>query len=188
MKSVSPTFDPVDVASFPPPFYPRPKNIQRSSVGLFTRPPTRKKNTPAPFTPRVRQVNPSGIQARHDQLSAYERNEAFDVNVVKPVIKAVTFLRNRCVMCWVHQRTEEWQLHPSDNCPYGVGTNKGDSGFSLFRSTAIRLPVGWCFFCLIHQVSLYFVLIIFYSALNTRNVWNIRILSPTVNACGEALL
>ena len=48
----------------------------------------------------------------------------------------------------------EWQNHKSDSCSRRTGTNYGDPDYCLFRSKAIRLTPGWCFFCLIHQVSL----------------------------------
>jgi len=109
---------------------------------------------PASRTPR----HPAGIQARQDQLAAVERGDDFQEKVVVPLIEAVTIFQDKCVMCWMYRKTA-WTGHTSDNCPGGVGTNRGDPEYSIFRESAFKLPPGWCYPCLIHQVTFYFIFI-----------------------------
>lgn len=95
--------------------------------------------------------HPAGIQARIDQLASKERSNDFQNKIIDPIIETVNYLRNKCVMCMI-LRKSIWDCHSSDNCPKGIGTNLGDPDYVSFRSRAFKLPNGWCFSCLLHQV------------------------------------
>lgn len=101
-----------------------------------------------------RPPHPAGIVARQHQLAAHQLVAEYDANVIKPIVRALDILCKGCVMCWMNQKNE-WRNHLSDNCTRCIGTNYGDPEFSAFRSNAIRLPVGWCYSCLVSQVSLW---------------------------------
>ena len=107
--------------------------------------------TPVSVAPRPARVHPAGIQARQHQLAAQERLQEFKTKIDQPAIKALSFLQDKCIMCRLTGQ-EDWQEHSSDNCPARTATNYGDPAFKEFRNGAFRLPGGWCFSCLIHQV------------------------------------
>jgi len=79
----------------------------------------------------------------------------------------------------------DWQQHSSDNSPECIGTHYGDPEYSTFQSTAFRLPDGWCFSCLFHQVSQIVFLANIYLSSIYRNTCNIP-LYCLVNIHGEA--
>ena len=101
-----------------------------------------------------RPAHPAGIQARHHQLAAQQRVHDFNTNIANLIIHAMNTLGSKCIMCWMYHKPD-WQGHSSDDCPKRIGTHYGDLAYRTFRSTAIRLPDGWCFSCLIHQVSVF---------------------------------
>ena len=97
-----------------------------------------------------------GIETRHRQIAEQERSKEFQTKVHEPLIQAMNFLRDKCVICLMYGKSG-WVEHSSDNCKGSVATNSEDPEFSLFRSTAIRLPKGWCYSCLLHQVRFFFI-------------------------------
>ena len=105
---------------------------------------------------------PAGIQARHHQLDAQDRESDYKTKFVNPIIEALNFLRDKCIMCCLYHRNNDWEKHASDDCPKRFGTHYGDPDYVKFRKSAIRLSEGWCYMYFIHQVfSLVFYLLIF---------------------------
>lgn len=105
---------------------------------------------PSSRTPR----HPAGIQARQDQLAAHQRNNEFETKVAGCLVVILTYLVDKCIMCLMTGKND-WEKHKSDDCTKGTGTNRGDPDFTSFRKIAIRLPVGWCYGCLLHQVRVF---------------------------------
>ena len=95
---------------------------------------------------------PAGIQARHHQLDAQDRESDYKIKFVNPILEALNFFRDKCIMCRIYHHSSDWEGHVSDDCPRRFGTHYGDPDYVKFRSSAIRLSDGWCFMCFIHQV------------------------------------
>jgi hypothetical protein len=109
-----------------------------------------------PSTPSGnRSTHSAGILARQRPLQVQNNIRNFESKVIKPVLRALNILKSKCAMCWLTDR-DDWKGHLSDNCERRIGTNFGDEQFKKFRSKAFRVPNGWCFYCLVHQVRLYF--------------------------------
>lgn len=101
---------------------------------------------------------PAGIEARQHQMAATERQSNYDRNVMEPLFEILNLFRDKCVMCFMLHK-DEWKYHESDRCRGDLGTNYNDKEYSRFRSSAIKLPSGWCYGCLIYQVCLLIFLI-----------------------------
>jgi hypothetical protein len=106
-------------------------------------------------------AHPAGIQTRQHQIAAQARINDFNTKVDQPIIDAVNFLHDKCVMCWMNSKSG-WERHASDDCGNRIGTHKGDQDFVSFRKSAIRLEPGWCFSCLIHQVFFFLFFMVYF--------------------------
>lgn len=122
--------------------------------------PLQSSSIPVPVL-RRRIIQPAGIQARQHQIVALERVTDYETNVMIPITKALDFFRSKCVMCCLYKK-DEWLYHESDNCRNPNGTNFADPLYKGFRTSAITLPTGWCYGCLIPQVLCPLFFIFFY--------------------------
>ena len=100
-----------------------------------------------------------GILARQDHHGALERSKNYKNKVVNPILSAFQIFQDKCVMCWMNGE-KSWVDHASDNCQKRTGTHYGDKEYVSFRSSAFKLPAGWCYSCLIKQVKIFILYII----------------------------
>jgi len=109
---------------------------------------SRRQAPPSVFPSLRRQ--PAGIEARQHQIAATERQTEFDAKVMEPIVQMLNFFRDKCVMCFMLQK-EDWKGHDSDKCRGQLANTCNDKAYGPFRKCAMRLPTGWCFYCLLPQ-------------------------------------